>query len=129
MRKLIICFFLLISTSAIAQEMIFCEKVDDTGTEINPATIFFIDKKGGFLNVLIRSLTAVVSSEVVYDVYLIDPKSNKEIFNSSIRMKINPGINWFFKEITFYKAGNYHIYVYDEKDRLISVGKVAVAFR
>lgn len=128
LRPIIFLCLLLLPFSAESQRLIFCEKVDKNGNGLNPSGIFYISQSGGFFNALVKLEEGLNSDLVIYDLYLVDEKSGKEIFNSSIRMKVNPGISWFFKEITFYKRGTYHVYVYDNHDRLLSVGKVKVEF-
>lgn len=129
MYRLILFLVLLLPIGVSGQRLIFCEKVDQSGNEINPASLFYIDAKGGFFTALVKAGENLTVDEVVYDLYLIDEKTGKEIFNSSIRMKVSRGVSWFYKEITFYKSGTYHVYVYDTMDKLLAVGKVNVAFR
>lgn len=129
MRKLLLAIFSMLSLSISAQTLSFCEKVDKNGNEVNPSSIFYIDPKGGFFSALVKLDKGLNSELVIYDFYLIDEKTGKEHFNNSIRMKVTPGITWFYKEITFYKKGLYHVYVYGSHDRLLAVGKVNVAFK
>ena len=129
MKRIILILLFILPFRLSAQKMIFCEKVRNDGTEVNPASIFYIDPKGGFFNVLVKLDQGLTSDVVVFDLYLINDKTGKETFNSSIRLAVQPGNNWFYKEITFFKKGNYHVYVYDGFDRLLSVGKVDVVFK
>lgn len=105
-----------------AQDVIFCEKVKTDGTPVNPSNYFTISKKGGFFNVLVKHLNSIVSEEVTFDIYLMI--ENKETFINSVKMKVNPESTWFYKEITFYKSGVYRVYVYNENDKLLGVGKM-----
>jgi hypothetical protein len=129
MKRLLLILSLLLPLGSFAHKIVFCEKVSKDGTEVNPSSIFYIDPKGGYFNVLVKLDEGVNSDIVIYDLYLIDEKTGKEIFNSSIRMKVSPEISWFYKEITFFKKGKYHLYVYNNHDRLLAVGQVQVSFR
>jgi hypothetical protein len=53
-------------------------------------------------------------------------ENGKETLNNSLRMSLQPGLTWFYKEITFFKAGEYHVYIYDDKDKLLGVGQVMI---
>jgi hypothetical protein len=128
MKKFWILLVILLPFRVFSQKLVFCEKVGKDGKEINPSSIFYIDPKGGFFNVLVKLEEGLTSDLVIYDFYLVDETSGKEVFHNSIRMAVQPGISWFYKEITFYKKGKYHVYVYDSHDRLLAVGKVQVAF-
>lgn len=129
MRIILILLFALLSLQSKAQKLSFCEKADDKGNEINPSSIFYIDPKGGFFNALVKLDRGLESELVIFDLYLLNEQTGKEHFNSSIRMKVNPGCTWFYKEITFFKRGLYHVYVYDQRDRLLAVGKVKVELK
>ncbi len=127
LKRLILFIFLLIGFSAQAQDVIFCEKVGKDGMPINPSGYFSISKKGGFFNVLVKHKNPIASSEVTFDIYLMIDK--KETFINSVKMKVNPESTWFYKEITFYKQGVYHVYVYNEKDRFLGVGKMQTTIK
>lgn len=124
MKKTITLFLLLFSFYAKSQDVIFCERVDPSGKAVNESRFFKISPKGGFFDVLVKLSRPVQSQEVVFDIY---HKSNgKEDFINSVRMKINPFATWFYKEITFYLKGEYVIYVFDEKDKLLGTGSVKI---
>ncbi len=121
---LIILLFPLISSS---QQVTFCENVDAAGRATNASDRFKISKKGGYIKLLVNCKKRINSSSVVFDVYSL--KDGKELFENSIRMKTNPFNSWFFKELTFYKEGDFIVYVYDETDQLLGVGKVTLTLR
>lgn len=126
-RLLFLSVLLLCAFLTNAQDVIFCEKVSKDGTPINPSGYFSISKKGGFFNVLVKHKNSIASEEVTFDIYLM--VDNKESFVNSVKMKVNPESTWFYKEITFYKPGVYHVYVYNEKDRFLGVGKMQTTVR
>lgn len=115
-------FFFFCVNFSFAQDVIFCEKVSKDGMPINPSSYFSISKSGGFFNVLVKYKTNIASVEATFDIYLM--VDSVETFVNSVKMKVDPESTWFFKEITFYKAGVYHVYVYNEKDRFLGVGKM-----
>jgi hypothetical protein len=109
------------------QQVIFCEGVDRTGNPKNSSTEFTISNGGGFVKILVRLNKKVESHTAVFDVYRI--VNRKEIFDNSLSMDIFPALTWFYKEITFYKEGDYHVYVYDEKDKMLGLGEVKINLR
>src|SRR5690348_516192 len=127
MLRLLILFALWFPTEAICQKLTFCEKVDAAGHPQNQSDRFSISKKGGFIQVLVHCNKSVGSKFVVIDVYSL--KDGKEAFENSIRMNVNPLNTWFFKELTFYKEGDFVVYVYDERDQMLAVGKLRTFFK
>lgn len=121
---LVLLLFPLISFS---QQLTFCENVDAAGRPTNASDRFKISKKGGYIKLVVNCKKRINSNSVVFDVY--SSRDGKEIFENSIRMKTNSFNSWFFKELTFYKEGDFVVYVYDETDQLLGVGKVTLAFR
>lgn len=126
MMKFFTLILILISTHCLAQDIIFCERVEAGGKAINESRFFKINPKGGFFNVLVKLKQPVSSEEVVFDIY--HKENGKENFINSVRMKINPFSTWFYKEITFYLKGEYVIYVYNDRDKMLGVGTVKVGF-
>jgi len=67
----------------------------------------------------------VNSMFATYDIFKVD-EDNKEIFESTIRQPLKPAFTWFSQRVTFHKTGTYHVYVYDDRDRLLCVGIIAI---
>ena len=65
------------------------------------------------------------SSSITYDIFRLN-ETKAEIFESTIRQDVSPEYTWFSKEITFHIAGNYNVYVYDDKEKLLCVGRVTI---
>lgn len=120
----IVSLLLLMPIEGFTQQVIFCEHVDKSGTPQNSAKEFSIGPSGGFFQVLVKLKKELDSHSVIYDVYLV--QDGKEVLNNSLRMSIKPGMTWFYKEITFFKPGEYHVYIYDERDSLLGVGQVTI---
>lgn len=122
-----ILILLLFPVALYSQQVTFCESIDATGKAANISDKFKISRKGGYIKILVNSKKRINSNSVVFDVYAL--KEGKEIFENSIRMKTNPFDFWFYKELTFFKEGVFIIYVYDESDQLLGIGKVTLSFR
>jgi hypothetical protein len=127
MKKIIILLLFFVPVMCFSQQVIFCEQVDALGTPTGKAEEFSIGSKGGFFKILVKLKHEIESKNVVFDVYLM--KEEKESFHTSLRMDVKPGLTWFYKEITFFKPGEYHVYVYDGKDQLLGAGKVKIKLR
>jgi hypothetical protein len=110
-----------------SQQVIFCEDVDASGNPKATSDVFTIGQEGGFFKILVRLNKQVSCKKVIFDIYKIE--KGKEIFDNTLRMDIRPELTWFFKEITFFKQGDFHVYIYDERDKLLGVGKVTIKFR
>lgn len=129
-RKCIIIFFFslcLLPFSLYSQKVYFCEAVDFLGNPEKAATEFTIPASGGFVKILVRLKKDVNCRNVVFDLYRLE--KGKEILDNSIRMSVEPYLIWFYKEITFRKEGEFNVYVYDDKDQLLGIGKVKIFFR
>lgn len=126
MKKFIFLLFLL-PLNLFSQQIIFCESVDQSGNPKYASKEFTIGEDGGFIKILIKSIKEIGSSSIIFDVYKVNDE--KELFNNTVRMEIQPAVTWFYKEITFFKSGIYRIYVYDEKDKLIGLGDVKINLR
>lgn len=99
-----------------AQTITFCKSVDNEGHAVNAAKEFALAKTGSGIVFLFQFGVSKPSS-VSYDLYKTE--KGHEVFQSTIRQSITPGKNWASKEITLYDAGQYRVYVYDEKDKLL----------
>ncbi len=109
-----------------AQKLTFCESVDMGGKVSGASDVFTVGTSGGYFQLLVNMPKEVSSRHVLFDVYWIEPSTQKEVFENSIRVPVDPKWTWFKKEVTFYKAGDYVVYVYNDQDQLISAGKVKI---
>jgi len=123
--KLLPVLFLL-QLSLSAQTVIFCEKVTEDGTARSPSTHFAIGKNGGFLRALVRLNKGIQSEFAIIDIYKVDDKTKSEIYESTVRVSTQPDWTWFSKELVFAKPGNFNVYVYDDKDKLLSAGRIKI---
>jgi hypothetical protein len=115
--------FFAISNSANAQSIYFCESVSGDGYPITESSVFNISRDGGYLSVLVRLPYEVACRSVRFEIY-----RNGE-YDNTIYMDTEKNWVWFYKEITFYKAGNFSVYVYDCFDYLLTSGSVKIQFR
>lgn len=125
-RKIIVTItLLLLSQASFSQQLTFCESVDAKGNPASPSKSFVIPANGGFLEALVNLPKQVESNYVTYDIFQVNDEK-KEIFESTIKQNVQREFTWFSKKITFHKTGAYNVYVYDEKDRLLCVGRVMI---
>ncbi len=113
------------TTFCTAQDVIFCERVDKWGNAFKESDHFTIGDKGGYFQILFRQKESINSTQATFDIYLKEKET--EVFISSVKMNVNPDAIWFYKEVTFFKPGEYHIYIYNEKDRFLGVGKMTIS--
>lgn len=114
---------LMISTAASnSQSIYFCEGVDKSGYPISEASTFNIPSSGGYLYTLVRLPYEVACREVKLDIY-----RNGE-YDNTIYIDTEKDWAWFWKKITFYKSGNYSIYVYDCFDYMLTSGSVKIQY-
>jgi hypothetical protein len=113
----------ILSFSALyAQDIYFCEGVDDDGYAIRESSSFTIPNNGGYLYVLVRLPYAVDCSTVSFEIY------RNGDYDNTITMDTNSDWTWFWKQITFYKRGTYKIYVYDCYDEMLTSGTLRIDF-
>ncbi|HNQ61944.1 MAG TPA: hypothetical protein PKJ62_06105 [Bacteroidia bacterium] len=119
-------FFTISVQTTYSQKLTFCENVDGSGKISGASDVFTIGNSGGYFQLMVNMPGTVSSRHVLFDVYWVNPESRKELFENSIRVPVDPNWTWFKKEVTFYKAGEYIVYVYNDQDHLISSGKVKI---
>lgn len=110
-----------------AQTLQFCENVSGTGESVNPSTLFNIDQKGGSLKMLTSLPYRLGSTQVIYDIYRVDP-TGEEKYDNTIYQDSDAEWTWFWKEVTFYSAGRYNVYVYDRDRNFLTSGQVRIQY-
>lgn len=103
-----------------SQTISFCEGVTDDGEPTNPSSKFTIPESGGYLDVLVDLGYEVDCSSVDFEIY----RNGK--YDNTISMDTKDNWTWFYKQITFYKSGEFTIDVYDCNDDLIVSGTVEI---
>ena len=131
MKKIALFFFVvslfIIVNTAKSQTIYFCEGVDDNGNPIGSSSTFSFPFNGGYFYALVKLPVATDCKEVSYDVY--DVKGGAENYNTTITQNgLSNEWNWFWKKITFYDAGYYHIKVNDCNGRELADGYVTVKY-
>jgi len=105
------------------QQLYFCESVDSAGRASAVSNTFSLDPRGSFLNVLVRMPAPVETEHVLFDLYRLDT-AGRERYESTSRLSVTPGWTWFNKGFTFFRPGDYVLYVYDEREKLIITGRL-----
>lgn len=114
--------FVLFLSTVKAQDIYFCEGVDDDGYPISEASSFTIPDDGGYLYVLIRLPNEVDCKSVRFEIY------RNGDYDNTVYVDTENDWVWFWKQITFYKRGTYKFYVYDCDDYELVTGKVKIDF-
>lgn len=115
--------FLAVSEKSNAQSIYFCEGVTSDGYATGESSVFNIGRDGGYLNVLVRLPYEVACRSVRFEIY------RNGDYDNTIYLDTEKNWVWFYKEITFYKTGNFSVYVYDCFDYLLTSGSVKIQFR
>ncbi|MGA2667670.1 MAG: hypothetical protein ABSF32_02005 [Ignavibacteria bacterium] len=113
---------MILSSTVRAQTIYFCEDVDRDGYAIHASDVFNISRDGGYLKVLVRLPYTLGCRSVSYEIYRNGDYDNT-IYQDTERDWV-----WFYKEITFYKAGNFSIDVYDSYGTRLVTGYVKIQF-
>lgn len=127
MKKQLLTLFTVLLTVAItpvlAQSLSFCERLDAAGNPVNSSTTFTIGKNGGPVVFYFVPVQGMSSPTINFDVYSIE--GGKEVFRSTLK-QATAGSKAVSKQMIFYEAGLYRIYVYDEKDKMLAKGELSV---
>ena len=116
-------FMVFSNSQGYSQTMYFCEGVDDDGYAISSSSVFNISPDGGYLYILVRSPYEIGCNTVKYVIY-----RNGE-YDNTIYLDTEKNWVWFWKQVTFYKSGDYDVYAYDCYDNLLTSGNVAINYR
>lgn len=117
-----------LSQSLKAQSLYFCESVDKDGYPVGESSVFTIPSSGGYLNMLVRLPYSVDVYSVRYEIYKVDSYGG-ETYDNTIYQDTEKNWVWFWKQVTFYKSGEYNIYVYDSNNYLLTSGSIRIKLR
>jgi len=106
------------STAAFSQSLSFCEKIDAKGNPVNINTAFSVNKNGSPVSFIFALPAGYNGASVNFDIYRVDQE--KEVFHSTMKQAVNNSQKTVVKQMTFYDAGKYRIYVFDEKDQQLA---------
>lgn len=131
-KKLVsVCFIifliLFISNNSNSQTLQFCEDVSKDGEAITTSSVFNINTEGGFLKCLTKLPYRVGTTEVSYEIYKVDA-DGVETYDNTIYQEVDPSWTWFWKEITFYKAGRYNVNVYDGDKNFLASSQIRIQY-
>ena len=128
-KSLMVLLFVFISVINIySQSLYFCEEVDEDGYAVNSSSTFTIPEDGGSLNILCRVGYDVDVYSVEFRIYEVY-SDGSESYDNTIYMDVEPDWIWFYKEIIFYRAGKFNVYVYTEDDDFLTSGTVKIKVR
>lgn len=119
--------FLFLSNFSYSQSLQFCEDVSSDGVPIKASSVFNIGSNGGYLKSLTSLPYRVGTSSVSYEVYKVD-SDGVESYDNTIYQDTDPSWTWFWKELTFYKAGRYNIYVYDADKNFLASSQITIQY-
>jgi hypothetical protein len=127
----ILFFFIVIFSAnyANAQILNFCEGIDDFGNPIESSSVFNLNSEGGYLYFLVRLQEPLGCDYANYKLYEVDYNGN-ESYNTTIeQVDINPIWRWFWKKVTFYRAGTYMVYVEDCNGNVITSSQITIKIK
>jgi hypothetical protein len=104
-----------------AQEIYFCEGVDDDGYPIKASTNFTIPEEGGYLYVLVRLPNKVNCRTVKLLIYNED-----EELENTIKIDTEKSWTWFWKKVEFYEAGEFIVDVWDCNTEYLVTGSIEI---
>jgi len=111
-----------------SQSLQFCESVSNDGYPVSESSVFTISEKGGFLKFLVKLPYTIGTNKVTYEIYKID-SDGYENYDNTIYQDVEGSWTWFWKEVTFYQAGRYNIYVYDGDKNFLTSEIVRIQYQ
>lgn len=115
--------FFAFSENSSSQTMYFCEGVSNDGYPQTESSVFNIGSGGGYVYVLVRLPYEIACRSVRYEIY-----RNGE-YDNTIYLDTEKNWVWFWKQVTFYKSGNYTVYAYDCFDYMLTSGSVKIQYK
>ena len=134
MRKIIFILVLMIivtlgyTNKLVAQNLLlFCDGVDSTGSAVNPRNEFYIDNDSIVLYFYVNLINAKVGcTHIDYKLYDVEENGQQNWDTSIPQDGLSEGWSKFWRKIEFYKAGTYHVYVYDCKSNLLTADRIKI---
>jgi hypothetical protein len=123
--SLTLLFALAFSSGINAQKLSFSEKINSNGDPLNAATTFAVGKNGGVVYIHFVLPANFNGAQVNFDVYRLEA-GGKEVFQSTMKQPVTAGKSTVSKQMTFYDAGQYRIYVFNEKDQQLGSGTLTI---
>jgi hypothetical protein len=115
-------------SNANSQTLYFCEGVDGSGYAQSPSSVFTIGSNGGYLYFLVRLPYELGTKSVSYEIYKVDSYGG-EAYDNTIYQEAERDWIWFYKQVTFNKAGLYNVYVYDSERNFLTSGQVSIQYK
>src|SRR5258706_12108233 len=115
---------LIFSGAVFSQQLTFCEKLDARGNPVNPGNTFTVNKNGSPISLCFVTPAGFTGTSVNFDIYRVD--DGKEVFHSTMKQPVNSSQKSVVKEMTFYDAGKFRVYVFDEKDQQLAKAELTI---
>ena len=132
-KKILLAVFLFLAVFSIgeaySQTLYFCEGVDSRGYPITESQTFYIPSGGGYFYFLVRLPYAVDCYSVSYDIYEVYSDYTEEYNTTIYHDDLTPSWTWFWKKVTFYRSGYYHVYVRDCNGYNLTSSYVQIYFK
>ena len=130
MRKFffIIAFFTFFALTALPQEIYFCEGIGDNGQPVNPASLFSIDKNGGYFYFLVKLPYEINCTKVDFKLYSVESDGDLT-FETTITTDTQNDWTWFWKKVTFYLPGLYQVDVVNCSGEVLVSGYVEIKYK
>ena len=116
-----------ISSVVLSQSLQFCEDVSKDGEPISVSSVFNIGTEGGYLKCLTKLPYRIGTYGVSYEIYKVDA-DGYETYDNTVYQDVDPSWTWFWKEITFYKAGSFNINVYDGDKNFLASSQIRIQY-
>jgi hypothetical protein len=109
-----------------AQTMTFCTKINKEDQCAEKPKHFYIEYgKGAHIYALVNLLEEVNTVKVYYKIYYLD-KYNEEVYMTTLSQDVLPKWKTFWKQFVFTQEMSYKIYLYDDKDKLLTSNAIFV---
>lgn len=119
-------FIFIVACSANAQTITFCTSITKEGQCSDKPKHFYIEpRKGAYIYAVVNLLAPVNSVKVYYKIYYLD-KYNEDVYMTTFSQDVVPEWKTFRNRLVFSQELNYKIYVYDERDKLLTSGAIFV---
>ena len=112
------------SVAAFSQALSFSEKLDGSGNPVDPGNVFTVNKNGSPISLYFTMPAGFTGTSVNFDIYRID--EGKEVFHSTMKQAVSPSQKSVVKQMTFYDAGKFRVYVFDEKDKQLAKSDLTI---
>lgn len=112
-----------------SQTLYFCEGVDKSGYPITESSTFNIPRGGGYFYFLVRLPYEVGCRSISYDIYKVYSDYSEDYNTTITQDDMGLDWTWFWKKVTFYDSGYYHVYVRDCYSNTLCSSYVTIRYK